>query len=149
MLTDHRTPKAPKGRSSPHLRDLDVQKICQILEEWPLPTLTWAALCREVEQKLGTRWSRQALERHEAIKARFQEIKRGRRPSNSDEITDSLVARLRMKIRTLESIICQYDERFVRHIFNATRLGLTGSDLNSPVPTVPKGQTERTSNAGK
>jgi len=125
-----------------HLSKQDILQICSIIDNWPLPTLSWDTLCREVEAHLKHRYSRQALERKPEIKERFQ-AKRDR-PSKlvlADE-AEKRTSRLKERIAELEAVVAAYDLRFLRHVERAIAWsqspeGLAGKwkpeDLEAPM----------------
>ena len=125
-----------------HLTKTDVLQVCSIIEKWPLPTLTWDALCREVELNLGHRYTRQSLEKKPEIKIRFQ----GRRENpNKAVIVDDAertINRLRARVAQLEKALAEYDIRFLRHVDKAIQWNKSSQDLEAPffaeIPTLRK-----------
>jgi pyruvate/oxaloacetate carboxyltransferase len=129
-------------KSFRHLSKQDILQICSILDNWSLPTLSWEALCREVEVHLKHRYSRQALERKVEIKEHFQAKRE--RPSKlvpADE-SEKKIAKLKTRIDELEAALAAYDVRFLRHVERAIAWsqspdGLAGKwrpeDLEAPM----------------
>lgn len=120
-------------KSFHHLSETNILQVCSIIDNWPLPTITWDALCREVGIHLKHRYSRQALERKSEIKARFQ-ARRDKRtklvPLDEAEIK---IAKLKVRIAELEKIQADYDLRFLRHIERAILWDKSPQDLELPI----------------
>lgn len=129
-------------KSFRHLSNQDILQICSLIDNWPLPTLSWDALCREVEVHLKHRYSRQALERKPEIKAHYQ-LKKDK-PSKlvpADE-AEKKIAKLKARIEELEATLATYNLRFLRHVERAIAWskspeGLAGKwkpdDLDEPL----------------
>lgn len=120
-------------RTWKRMTQTDVLRVLTIIEEWPLPSITWEALVKEVEIKVGQLFSRQALERKKQIKAAFQ-ARKGEKPKlvrmNEAEQT---IQRLRRRNDELEEQVRQYDLRFLRHVENARLLQIRPKDLDKPL----------------
>ena len=115
------------------LTETDVLRILFIIEEWPLPSITWETLVKEVEIKLGQEFSRQALERNKAIKTAYRE-KKGLKPElmRMSE-AEQTIQRLRQRNKELEDLVRSYDLRFLRHIENACLHKIRLRDLDRPM----------------
>ena len=127
------TKKRLARRTWKHLTETDVLRILTIIENWPLPTITWDALVREVEIQVGQLFSRQALERKPQIKSAFQSRK-GQKPElmRMSE-AEQTIQRLRQRNNELEKLVHLYDLRFMRHVANARRWGKNPKDLDRPL----------------
>lgn len=125
-----------------HLTKTDVLQVCSIIENWPLPTLTWDALCREVELNLGHRYTRQSLEKKTEIKIRFQARRANPKKAVISDETERTIDRLRARVAQLEKALAEYDLRFLRHIDKAIQWNKSPQDLEAPllaeVPTLRK-----------
>lgn len=127
------TKKRLARRSWKHLTEIDVLKIVTIIEAWPMPTITWEALVKEVEIQLGQLFSRQALERKASIKSAFQ-TRKGQKPEliRMSE-AEQTIQRLRQRNDELEGLVRLYDLRFMRHVANARKWGKNPKDLDRPL----------------
>lgn len=116
-----------------HLTESDILQICSIIDNWPLPTITWEAVCQEVGIHLKHKYTRQALERKPQIKAAFNG-RRGKRHELAP-VSDSerKIASLQARIEELENLLVKYDLRFLRHIERAIRWDKAPEDLEKPI----------------
>lgn len=120
-------------KSFRHLSKQDILQICSIVENWPLPTLSWDALCREIEVHLKHRYTRQALERKPEIKAAY--LAKRQRPNKlvpADQ-AEQKIAKLKVRIAELEAALAAYDLRFLRHIEWAIAWDKSPNDLEQPL----------------
>src|SRR3954469_8090769 len=85
-----------RGKSARRVRitNQHVDAIRGIIERWPSP-ITWNEVIAESARTLGHTWTRQALERHEAIKTAYA-AKRDARPEPGP--IDPAVALLTQKV---------------------------------------------------
>lgn len=116
-----------------HLSKTDILQVCALIDNWPLPTLSWNALCREVEAQLKHRYTRQALERKTEIKDRFQARKEHRGKVIPVDESEQKINLLKARVAQLEKTIAEYDRRFLRHIDKAIDWGKTPEDLDAPM----------------
>lgn len=120
-------------RSFHHLSETDILQVCSIIENWPLPTITWNALCREVEIHMKHHYSRQALERKPEIKTRFQMRRDNRIKLVPPDEADIMITKLKTRIVELENLQAEYDLRFLRHIERAILWDKSPQDFELPI----------------
>ncbi len=120
-------------RTWKRMTQTDVLRILTIIESWPLPTITWEALVKEVDIQVGQLFSRQALERKPQIKSAFQ-VRKGQKPElmRMSE-AEQTIQRLRQRNAELEFLVRRYDLRFIRHIANAHNWGKNPKELDRPM----------------
>jgi len=120
--------------------------ICDIIERWPRP-ITWNEIIAETAKALGHDWTRQALERHEAIKTAYA-AKRDARPE-PDPIDPAVafltekVERQAREIERLEKLIESYKDLFIRYQYNAHARGITPAELEMSLPPVDRRRSDR------
>ncbi|GLH68232.1 hypothetical protein [Geothrix edaphica] len=116
-----------------HLTQDDIVQVCAIIKAWPLPTITWEAVCREVGIHLKHQFTRQALERKPEIKATYL-ARRGRRENLVEkDHAERKIANLQARVEELEKALAEYDLRFLRHIERAIRWDKLPQDLEKPL----------------
>ena len=116
-----------------HLTEADVLQVCVIINAWPLPTITWEAVCREVGIHLKHKFTRQALERKPQIKASFQARRDKRQGLVPADHAERKIAKLHARIVELEKALAEYDLRFLRHIERAIQWDKSPQDLEEPI----------------
>ncbi len=116
-----------------HLSEADILQACSIIDNWPLPTITWEAVCREVGIHLKHRFTRQALERKPQIKASFQARRDKRQGLVPADHAERKIAKLQARIMELEKALAEYDLRFLRHIERAILWDKSPKDLEEPI----------------
>lgn len=125
--------------------------MCDVLRSWPAAKLTWGHLVDAVETYLGHRWTRQALEKQDAIKSAFQErkdaLRGGRRASTAptdpaEVVLQRRVGDLTKQVEDLKRQIASYEDLFIRHHYNAHARGVTAAELAMPLPRIDRGQTD-------
>lgn len=136
---------------SKQLRDADIESVVKILDGWN-GKLTWAALLEAVWKRLYTRYTRQALDRHDRIKQAFTARKKDLRGAlagsvkvvSSPELQKALerIGALEAANKRLERESRQLLEQFVRWAHNAKTKGLDSNFLNRPLPKIDRGKTE-------
>lgn len=140
----------PKKRSK-NLGDAEIKQIVEILDGWS-DKLTWDLLINAIELRVFSRYTRQALYKHERIRNAFElkksELSEGgkgvtRVASPQLQIALDRIARLESENRRLESENNQLLEQFARWAYNAHTRGLDHEFLNRPLPSVNRGQTKR------
>lgn len=141
-----------KIQRSKNLDDTIIRAIVEILDGWS-GLLTWNGLVACVEKRLGLRYTRQTLDKHERIKAAFVSRKaelancENAAPRNPDnpaahaalerlERFEAENARLRRENTNLL-------EQFLRWTYNAGTRGLSLEFLNQNIPEINRGQTDR------
>lgn len=120
-----------------HLSEEEVKEIATLILAWPLPTIRWEAVCREVELRLGRRYTRRTLSDKPMIRHAYDHAKdlRSRlKPTRSHPKADERIQKLEAEIESLKSKLAEYDLRFLRHL-NA----LSGyQHAASGAPVLPK-----------
>jgi len=136
---------------SKNLDDQSIRKIVEILDGWS-EDLTWDGLVEVVDRRLGQRYSRQALHKHERIKQAFTTRKtalasgRGVAKKVADPVLQmslDRLARVEAENERLKRESAALLEQFVRWTYNAGLKGLTLDVLNLPLPAVNRGQSDR------
>jgi hypothetical protein len=140
----------PKKRSK-NLGDAEIKQIVGILDGWS-GKLTWDLLINAIELRVFSRYTRQALYKHERIRNAF-ELKKSESSGGGKGVTRvaspqlqialDRIARLESENRRLESENNQLLEQFARWAYNAHTRGLDHEFLNRPLPSVNRGQTKR------
>lgn len=136
------------ARRGKNLTDGAIEQIVRILDAWSDVPLTWEALIDSVALRLQCRYTRQALHKHERIRAAFVQRKsslsgaqaRCRRGLSSSGVVERM-ARLEAENQRLEAENQRLLEQFVTWAYNAHARGLTKEFLNQPLPRVNRGQT--------
>lgn len=132
-----------------NLEDSDIKKIVEILDGWS-EKLTWELLIAAIELRMHSRYTRQALHKHERIRNAFELRKAGladgdgkMRVTRSPELQKALerIARLETENRRLESENELLLEQFARWAYNAHTRGLDRKFLNQALPPVNRGQS--------
>jgi hypothetical protein len=120
-----------------HLTRTDILRICRLIEDWPLPTLSWDALCREVEIHIGHRYTRQSLEKKPEIKAKYLARQAHRTKVVPVDEAEMTIQRLKHRVAELEKTLADYDQRFLRHVEAAVRWNKSPQDLEEPLIVEP------------
>lgn len=120
-----------------HLSKDEVAEIATLIDAWPMPTIHWEVVCREVELRLGRRYTRRTLGEKPEIREAYHRAKGIRTNPNFTRPrpkTDDRVQQLEAEIQSLKRILAEYDLRFLRHL-NA----LSGfQHAASGAPVLPK-----------
>lgn len=145
-----RRPTRVRGRR--HLKPDEIERIAREVRTWDYARtpLTWQAVIDLAEGLFLYRWSRQALESHEAIKTAFQtrqiEGPRKARRAPRDPalaIYARQVEALQDENRALKAKLAAYEQRFARWLANAlTEKGMTEARLDAALPPNDRGQTD-------
>jgi predicted kinase len=131
-----------------NLSDTDIKLIVEILDGWS-GKLTWDLLIDDISLRMHSRYTRQALNKHERIRHAFDLRKKSDevtiRRASSPELQMALerIARLEAKSVRLESENQRLLEQFVRWAYNAHTRGLDQDFLNRPLPSVNRRQTNQ------
>lgn len=139
----------PKKRSK-NLGDDEIRQIVEILDGWS-GKLSWELLIDAIELRMFSRYTRQALYKHERIRNAFElkkneggeggkDVKRASSPQL--QIALDRIERLESENRRLESENNQLLEQFARWAYNTHTRGLDHEFLNRPLPSVNRGQTK-------
>jgi len=133
-----------------NLSDEDLADIVGILDGWS-GKLSWELLIDAIERRKRTRYTRQALHRHEAVRRAFGSRKKALRGGDGADIVGEQppelraalerIARLQAQVTRLETENNALLEQFVRWAYNAHTRGLDKAFLNRPLPPVHRDQT--------
>lgn len=139
----HRRKKAVIRRAQ--ITERDVAAICRIISDARRP-LKWGEIVSLVSDELGHTWTRQALERHSAIKEAY----RTRRTTKTATVVDPAVilltnkiAVLRQENERLEKLVETYQAMFVRYQHNAHARGIGPAELDRPLTPVERRRSDR------
>lgn len=136
---------------SKNLDDQLIQQIVEILDGWS-DDLTWEGLVEAIDRRIGQRYTRQTLHKHERIKQAFTLRKaalvreRDKKRKVADpvlQLTLDRLARIEAENERLKRENATLLEQFVRWTYNAGLKGLTLDLLNQPLPAIHRGQTDR------
>jgi hypothetical protein len=137
-------------RRGKNLTDDAIEQIVRLLDGWD-GKLTWEALIDAIVARLHCRYTRQALHKHERIRAAYALRKKSlggpkdvavSRGSGSLEDAMVRIARLEAENQRLEAENQRLLEQFVVWAYNAHTRGLDKDFLSQPLPRVNRGQTE-------
>ena len=143
-------------------RNIDEYAIIQIvalLDGWSAK-LSWDLLVDEIEKRVGTHYTRQALDKHARIKIAYQTTKRrlgkaSSPPSRQKLYPQELGATLE-RLERLAAENCRIRvenerllEQFVTWAYNAYLKGLTKEYLNTPLPGFDRELTPITSGSNR
>ncbi len=140
-----------KVQRSKNLDDQMIREIVEILDGWS-DDLTWDGLVDTIDRRLGQRYTRQALHKHERIRQAFKARKmaaadvRGVVGKVADpvlQLTLDRLARVEAENERLKRESAALLEQFVRWTYNAGLKGLTLDVLNQQLPAVNRGQSDR------
>ena len=146
MKTQRKKPLARRGKN---LTDDAIEQIVRLLDGWE-GKLTWDALIDAIGTRLHCRYTRQALHKHQRIRAAFalrKESLGGQKETTvwrgSPQLTDAMVriARLEAENQRLEAENYRLLEQFVVWAYNAHTRGLDKEFLSQPLPRVNRDQT--------
>ena len=144
-------------RCSKNLDNQLILQIVEILDGWS-DELTWEGLVDAVDRRIGQRYTRQALHKHERIKQAFtlRKAALGSDRGNVRKVADPVLqltlerlARIEAENERLKRENAALLEQFVRWTYNAGLKGLTFDVLNLPLPAVRRGQSDRGRNRVK
>jgi hypothetical protein len=138
-----------------NLTDETISQIVRILDAWT-DNLTWESLIDDIAIRLRSRYTRQALYKHERIKLAFAlkkeslhssgaiiRVTRARRnPEAHIEKIEAENMRLLAENRRLEVENERLLEQFVIWAYNAHTRGMDKDSLSQPLPRVNRGQTD-------
>ncbi|MHC2996343.1 hypothetical protein OA56_02870 [Tepidiphilus sp. HLB4] len=146
MVSRSRKTKTRRGKN---LTDEAIEQIVRILDGWS-GKLTWEALIDAILLRLHCRYTRQALYKHERIRAAYALRKASLRGASGDDahpgsgpLADAMarIARLEAENKRLEYENQRLLEQFVVWAYNAHTRGLDKDFLSQPLPAVNRGQT--------
>lgn len=158
MIRRSRKPVARRGKI---LTDNAIEQIVRIIDGWS-GKLTWEWLIEAIVPRLHCRYTRQALHKHERIRAAYAlrketlgERKEADAPPGSGQLADARarILRLEAENRRLEAENQRLLEQFVVWAYNAHTRGLSKAFLSQPLPQVNRDQTlwsaKRSTSSGK
>ncbi len=137
-------------RRGKNLTDDAIEQIVRLLDGWN-GKLTWEALIDAIVARLHCRYTRQALHKHERIRAAYAQRKEslgGQKDAavsrGSGPLADAIarIARLEAENQRLEAENQRLLEQFVVWAYNAHTRGLDKEFLSQPLPRVNRDQTE-------
>ncbi len=146
MNTKRQKPAVRRGKN---LTDDAIQQIVRLMDGWE-GKLTWEALIDAIVTRLHCKYTRQALHKHERIRAAYalrKESLGGQRQaavrSGSGQLTDVMarIARLEAENQRLDAENQRLLEQFVVWAYNAHTRGLNKEFLSQPLPRVNRDQT--------
>lgn len=144
-----RRSKKPVTRRGKNLTDDAIEQIVRILDGWS-GKLTWEALIDTIVTRLHCRYTRQALHKHERIKAAYAlrkealgKLGKDGTPRGSGQQSEptARIARLEAENQRLEAENQRLLEQFVVWAYNAHTRGLDKNFLSQPLPRVNRDQT--------
>lgn len=137
-----------RGKNARRVRitDQHVDAIRNIIDRWPRP-ITWNEIIAESARNLGHTWTRQALERHEAIKAAYAAKRDAQaKPCPIDPTVALLIQKVERQVQEigrLEKLVESYKDLFIRYQYNAHARGIAPAELEMPLPPIDRRQSER------
>lgn len=144
-----RQSKKSVARRGKNLTDDAIEQIVRLLDGWS-GKLTWEALIDAIVARLYCRYTRQALHKHERIKAAYVLRKEALGGFGNDgaqrgsgQLGESMarIARLEAENQRLEAENQRLLEQFVVWAYNAHTRGLDKGFLSQPLPRVNRDQT--------
>ena len=142
--------KKPVVRRSKNLTDDAIEQIVRLLDGWQ-GKLTWEALIDAIVTRLHCKYTRQALHKHERIRAAYamrkQTLGKGKQATFQSESglpADTIVkiVRLEAENQRLEAENQRLLEQFVVWAYNAHTRGLDKEFLSQPLPRVNRDQSD-------
>ena len=146
MKTQRKKPVIHRGKN---LTDDAIEQIVRLLDGWE-GKLTWESLIDAIVTRLHCKYTRQALHKHERIRAAYalrKESLGGQKDvavsRGSGPLADAMarIARLEAENQRLEAENQRLLEQFVVWAYNAHTRGLDKEFLSQPLPRVNRGQT--------
>lgn len=143
-----------KFKRSKNLDDKIIEDIVEILDGWS-HELTWDGLLSAIDKRLGIRYTRQTLHKHERIRQSF--VRRKKKLADGEaqtqqraedpvlQATLDRLARVELENDRLKQENVNLLEQFVRWTYNAGTRGLSMDFLNRDLPMISRGQTDRPS----
>lgn len=141
--------KKPVVRRGKNLTDDAIEQIVRLLDGWE-GKLTWEALIDAIVTRLHCKYTRQALHKHERIRAAYALRKQSLGVQNdaavsrgSGPLADAMahIARLEAENQRLEAENQRLLEQFVVWAYNAHTRGLDKEFLSQPLPRVNRDQS--------
>jgi len=137
-------------RRAKNLDDEAIKHVVEILDGWN-GNLSWEALIEQVQARLQSKYTRQALHRHERIRLAFEATKKRltssgkkqRDPNDLVRIPAARIFRLEAENDRLQQENDRLLEQFVRWAYNAHTRGLDEEFMNRPLPPVDRRPTKK------
>lgn len=137
-------------RRAKNLDDEAIKRIVEILDGWS-GDLSWQALIEQIQARLQSKYTRQALHRHERIRLAFEKTKerlanpgkKQRDPADLVRVPAGRISRLEAENDRLQQENDRLLEQFVRWAYNAHTRGLDEAFLNRPLPPVDRRPTKQ------
>lgn len=144
-MTDRKTPGRPREAITGDRQDQIVGLINRWTNDWG--KLTGPGLEKKVDSCLKLKLSRIGMLNHQNIKDAFNAKRKeldGGKPKRvrlvGEELLLQRIKRQEEQIVKLKAVVSGYEERFVRHIYNARiRKGMTAEELEMPLPSRNEG----------
>lgn len=145
----HHIKRKPAARRGKNLTDDAIEQIVRILDGWS-GKLTWEALIDAIVTRLHSQYTRQALFKHERIRAAYAlrkktlgESGQADTPRGSRQVVEAMakIARLEAENQRLEEENQRLLEQFVTWAYNAHTRGLSKEFLSQPLPRVNRDQS--------
>jgi hypothetical protein len=143
-------------RRAKNLDDEAIKSIAEMLDGWD-GVLSWQALIEQIQARLQSKYTRQALHRHERIRLAFERTKErlatpgkeSRAPNDLVRVPAARISRLEAENDRLQQENDRLLEQFVRWAYNAHTRGLDEAFLNRPLPPVDRRPSRRAASGGK
>lgn len=122
-----------------HLTKHDIEAVVSVIDAWPSGTrLTWEAVVGRCETQHGIYSTRQTLSRNSEIslayKTRKETLREERPCRSSGSFLESQLRTLRAENARLRKENERWSQMFGRWQYNAYKHGLTGQQLDQPMP---------------
>ncbi len=135
-------------RRAKNLDDEAIRRIAEILDGWN-GDLSWQALIEQIQVRLQSKYTRQALHRHERIRLAFEVTKKRvaspnkRQRDHNDPIRVPAARIFRLEAENDRLQKDRLLEQFVRWAYNAHTRGLDEAFLNRPLPQIDRRPTKK------
>lgn len=141
-------------RRAKNLDDQTIKRIVDIIDG-STGVLTWQKLIDQVEMRLQSKYTRQALHRHERIRLAFESYRNRSRateqrsvgPAEMVRVPAIRLARLEAENDRLQAENDRLLEQFVRWAYNAHTRGLDEGFLSRPLPPIDRKITRKPAGA--
>lgn len=124
-------------KRSRNLRDEDIERIVRLLDTWTGP-LSWRLLIDAIAERLGCRYSRQALHNRTRIQLAFSHARGHVQHRTSAPSTQRQIELARLEVEKARSARLRREndallQQFVVWQYNALAHGMTEKELNRPL----------------
>lgn len=136
---------------APKLSDRNIEQAVELLDSWA-GKLTWDRYLAVLEVEIGHKYTKVAMLRQPRIRAAWEKSK-SRAHENAPTTgygnialvqSELRIKELDARVKRLKDENNQLLEQFVRWAHNATRRGLSLSDLDRPLPRINNGSDNST-----